>query len=376
MKVSIDTRTLEPGDVFIPVKGAHFDGRQFIPEALQKGARILDVDLTDFAKKYRKKLQCSVIAITGSAGKTTVKDLISAVLSQQFNVVKTLENQNNEIGVPLTLLKADFETQVLVSELGMRHRGEIGHLTAIMRPTHVVITNIGKTHIELLKTQRNIALAKAEIFKPALAWERTPRYAFLNYETPYYELLKTKAIKAGYEVLPFGGQDKPEQNMQLCYTVGRHFGLTDDQIRIGMGGYQSSDHRLKVTPLKDITLIDDTYNANPDGVAYALQFLRRFEGRKILVLGDMRELGDHAQKEHQKVVDLALDAGVSILFTLGELTAKILSSDDLPHYPFLDRDALHEMLLPELKSGDVVLFKGSRGMKMETTLGFIEEQYA
>ena len=375
MKVSIDTRTLEPGDVFIPVKGPHFDGRQFIPDALQKGARILDVDLTNFAKKYRKKLLCPVIAITGSAGKTTIKDLASSVLSQQFNAVKTLENQNNEVGVPLTILRADFETQVLVSELGMRHRGEIGHLASILRPTHVVITNIGKTHIELLGTQRNIALAKAEIFKPALKWEVRPRYAFLNVETPFYELLKKKALKARYEVLPFGGHDKPEQNMQLCYTLGRHFGLSDDQIRIGMSAFQASEHRLKVNRFKDITLIDDTYNANPDGVAYALQFLRRFEGRKILVLGDMRELGDHAQAEHEKVIDLALDAGVSILFTLGELTAKIPPSE-FPHYPFLERESLHQMLLPELKSGDVVLFKGSRGMKMETSLQFIEDHYA
>lgn len=375
MKVSIDTRTIQPGDYFIPIQGPHFDGRAFIPEALKKGAHILDVDLTRYATQYRKKLHCPVIAITGSAGKTTAKDLISSVLGQLFTVVKTLENQNNEVGVPLTLLRADYETEAVVTELGMRHRGEIGHLASIVRPTHVVITNIGKSHIELLKTQRNIALAKGEIFKPALKWETQPRYAFLNYESPYYDLLVKKAQKAGYHSLPFGGQDKPEQNMQLAYAVGHHFGLHDEQIRLGISAYQGSAHRLKQKQINHITLIDDTYNANPDGVAYALQFLRRFEGRKWLILGDMLELGEHSETEHQQVVAQALDAGVSLLFTLGHQTAKI-TSPHLAHEAFLDKEGLHARLLPELKAGDVVLVKGSRGMKMEETVQFIEDHYA
>ncbi len=374
MKISIDTRTIQPGDFFIPMKGIHHDGHDFIPEALRKGGRILDVEITAYAKKYRKKLECPVIGVTGSAGKTTVKDLVASVLGQGLRVIKTAENQNNEIGVPLTVLSAEFDTQALVVEMGMRHKGEISHLTSIVRPTHVIITSIGKTHIELLKSEKNIAFAKAEIFKAVLSWEKRPRYAFLNYSSLYYDFLKQRAQRAGYQVLPFGGQDKPEQNVNLCYTLGHHFGLSDAQISDGIASYQGSKHRLHVSSFRDITVIDDSYNANPDGVLYALQFLRRFKGRKIFVLGDMLELGDFSASEHQKVVEYAMDAGVDILFTLGKYTHEIRSTG-LLIYSFLDRDSLHALLLPELKSGDVVLVKGSRGMAMEETVSFIKERH-
>ena len=162
---SIDTRTLEPGDIFIPIKGPRFDGRDFIDDAIKKGARVLDVDLAKFATNYRKKLKCYVIGVTGSAGKTTVKDLLTAILSQKYNVVSTSQNQNNEIGVPLTLLKADHQTDILIVEMAMRNLGDMTYLTKMVRPTHTVITNIGLSHIELLKTQRNVAKAKSEIFE-------------------------------------------------------------------------------------------------------------------------------------------------------------------------------------------------------------------
>jgi UDP-N-acetylmuramoyl-tripeptide--D-alanyl-D-alanine ligase len=369
--INTDSRTIQPGDIFIPIKGPNFDGRQFIDEAIRKGAILLDVDLESYARKYRKKLQCAVIGVTGSAGKTTVKDLLATVLSQKYEVIKTLENQNNEIGAPLTLIKADAETEILIVEMGMRNRGEIRYLSKLIRPTHVVITNIGMAHIENLGTQRNIALAKSEMFNKPLSWETSTRYAFLNFNTPFYSLQKKKAEQAGFVVLPFKGEDRPDENINLCYTVAHQFGLTEDQIQAGLMAYQSSAHRLKVSQINGITVIDDTYNANPDGVAYALAFLRRYSGRKIIVLGDMLELGAFSKQAHQAIVPLAIDAGVDIVYTHGPAFAEI-ESPDIPHYAFQDRQQLHAHLLPELKPGDVVLVKGSRGMKMEETVTAIE----
>ncbi len=375
MDISIDTRTLKKGQWYIPIKGPHFDGKEFIPEALEKGARILDVDLPSYAKKYRKKLRCQVIGVTGSAGKTTIKDMLYYILKQKFNVVRTLENENNEIGTPLTLLRADDTTDILIVEMGMRQKGEIKYLAQIVRPTHVVITSIGMSHVELLKTQRNIACAKAEIFCPKQQWEHHPRYAFLNYNTPYYSLLKKKAEKQGFQLFPFKGQDKVDTNVNLCYTIGRHFGISDEEISQGLAEYQPSHHRLRIHKLgNNITLVDDTYNANPDGVIYALQFIKRFKGRKILVLGDMLELGKDSESEHQKIIQYVIDNEISCLFTYGKESEK-MHSDQISIAHFLDKKSLNKQLCDELKSGDILLVKGSRGMKMEETVDYVKQHH-
>lgn len=364
MKVTIDSRQIEPGDIFIPVKGKHVDGHDFIAEAVKKGAKVLDVDLYKYAKQYRKKLSCKVIGITGSSGKTTVKDLLYAILSKKYNVVRTHENQNNEIGAPLTLLQADHLTDIVLVEMGMRHLGDIRYLASCIKPTHAIITNIGKTHLELLKTQKNIAKAKAELFTPALKWESYTRVAYLNHKTPYYELLKNQALKTNFSIYPFEGKDKPEENINLCYLVARHFGLTNDEIQAGIDAYKPSEHRLISHKKNNITFIDDTYNSNPDGLQYALDYLKRFSGRKILVLGDMLELGDNSKEEHMNCSQLALEAGVSCLFTVGELTAAI-PDKPVPHLHFDSKEDLIETLKAELKDGDIILVKGSRGTKME-----------
>jgi UDP-N-acetylmuramoyl-tripeptide--D-alanyl-D-alanine ligase len=368
--ISIDSRTLEPGDIFIPVKGPNYDGHDFIPEAIKKGAQILDVDIPTHAKRYRKKLNCHVIGITGSAGKTTTKDLLYSVLSQRYTVVKTLENQNNELGAPLTVLRADDSTDILIVEMGMRGLGEIHHMAQIVRPTHAIITNIGMTHIERLETQRNIAVAKAEILVAKLPWERKHRHAFLNYKTPHYDLLLKKAKARKFQILPFGGEDRPEQNISLCFTVGRHFGLSDDEIHKGISSYKGSAHRMVRHHLRGALILDDSYNANPDGVAYALESLKRYKGRKILVLGDMRELGIHSKAAHDAIIPQAIDADVSALFCIGDETAH-MESDELSISHFKTQTSLNSALKDEIKEGDVVLIKGSRGMKLDETVQYL-----
>jgi len=376
MAVSIDTRTIAPGDVFIPLKGPNFDGHDFIEEALRKGARkkLHVKDIGQYAARYRKKLGCKVIAVTGSAGKTTVKDMLASTLSQKFNVHKSHENQNNEIGVPLTVLNADSSTDIIVMELAMRNKGDISALTRIARPTHVVVTGIGYTHIEFLNSLRNVAKAKAEIFRAPLKWENQDRIAYINYDSPFYNFLEKKASQSRYRVFPYKGPDKPDQNLNLCYMLAKQFGLSDPEIEKGLLAYKGSSHRMDIQKVKDITVIDDTYNANPDGVAYALQYLKRFSGRKILVLADMLELGEFSKSAHQNLIEQVLDAGVEMVFAFGDEMAKI-RTDKVPIYHHNTKKSLHDQLLVELKSGDVVLAKGSRGMKMEETIEAIHDYY-
>ncbi|RAP38772.1 hypothetical protein DID80_02325 [Candidatus Marinamargulisbacteria bacterium SCGC AAA071-K20] len=374
MKISIDSRTIEPGDYFIPVKGPNFNGHDYIETAIQKGGRLLDVNLADYARKYRKKLKCHVIAITGSAGKTTVKDMLSDVLSVKYRVVKTKENQNNEIGVPLTVLSADEDTEILIVECAIRHPEDMPVLARMVRPTHAIITNIGLSHVALFKSQNQIAKSKAKLFQPALTWETSPRAAFLNYNTPCYDVLQQKASATGFKVFPFKSERKLDECINICSLVARHFGLSEQEITEGLSGFSSSMHRLKKEALKDLTLIDDTYNANPDGVRFALEYLATFKARKIMVLGDMKELGSTSKKEHLGLVEPCIDAGLSILFTLGSQAVHV-DSDQFLSLHFDNKDALHAQLMRLLKPDDVILFKGSRSMKMEDTFEYVKLHY-
>lgn len=367
MKISIDSRTIQPGDYFIPVQGKNFDGRGFINDALDKGGRLLDVNIHDYTKKHRKKLHCHIIAITGSAGKTTTKDLLYSILSKKYNVVKTHENQNNEFGVPLTVLSADDETDILIVEMGMRQKGDISFLTTLVRPTHVVITAIGLSHSEFFKNQKGIAYAKGEIFKSPLAWESAARTAFINFSTPYHDLLTQKARRAEYGVIGFSGKTYVDSTIQICYEVGHHFSMSDDEIREGIASFQSSAHRLKRFSYNGATLIDDTYNSNPDGVAYALEHLKKQSGRKLFIFGDMLELGSFSKMAHQRVIDQSIDAGVDVVFTYGPLSKNVIS-DEISLSHFLDKKKLVNMIRLELKSGDTVLVKGSRSLHMETII--------
>jgi len=228
MKVSIDSRTLSPGDIFIPVKGERFDGNQFIEEAIAKGAsKIVREDIGAFARKYRRKLSCRVIAVTGSYGKTTVKDMLYYVLRQKYRVSRTLGNQNNQIGVPLTVLRVDADTEILILECAMRQKGEIAHLAKIVRPTDVVLTGVGYTHAHFFKSVRGIAAAKSEIFRMPLRWESDERHAYISLDTRCFQQIAQVAKHKGYTLFPYQAETGPNQNIALCYLLGRQFGLSD-----------------------------------------------------------------------------------------------------------------------------------------------------
>lgn len=373
MNVSIDSRTVKPGDYFIPVKGPTFDGRDFISEAIQKGAHILDVDLFSYAKAYRKKLNCTVVGIVGSAGKTTVKDMLGSILGKKVRVTKTKENQNNEYGVPLTILSADTKTDILLVEMAMRNAEDLTFLTKIVQPDIIVFTGVGKTHIENFSSQKELAKAKAEVFRRPLKWQQTPRLCFMNSNGACHNRIQAKASKVGYQIITYSGEDKVSENINVCYQVGIYFGLTNIEIEDGVTDYRGSSHRMSIVEKKGITILDDTYNSNPCGVKYALQFMRRFKGRKIVVLGDMLELGSESEDEHKKIETLAINEEVEMMFLYGEQT-KVITSQTIATYHFETINQLNQQLITELKVGDNVLVKGSRELEMEQVVTYINEQ--
>lgn len=356
MSYSIDSRTIKSGDIFIPIKGERFDGHDFIEEVQTKGATVLEVELAEYAREKRKKIKVPIIAVTGSAGKTTVKDMLAAVLGQKFKVYKSPENNNNEIGVPLSLLNAPADAEVIILELAMRGLGQIEYLANIVEPTHAVITNIGYTHLELLHTREAIATAKSEVIRKGIK-------IFLNKKDDYYEFLQEQAEAKKAIIYTFDPESILNANAAAVTAVAKLFGVSEEEIAKALSGFQASGHRLRITDSKTISgvkIIDDAYNSNPDAVVFALAFLKEQAGsaRKIAVLGDMKELGAEEVELHKKINV----SGVDLVITYGELAKNI------KHHKCFAQDqkkVLIECLKQELRSGDHVLVKGSRSMKME-----------
>ncbi|MBU0580938.1 MAG: UDP-N-acetylmuramoyl-tripeptide--D-alanyl-D-alanine ligase [Candidatus Margulisbacteria bacterium] len=363
MAYSIDTRTLKPGDIFIPIKGKNFDGHAFAEEAKRKGAsKILDVDLGEFAATHRQKFNIPIIAVTGSSGKTTVKDMLASVLSAKYRVLKNEENQNNEVGVPLTLLKLEQEHQIAIVEMAMRGKGEIEYLTRITQPTHALITNIGWAHIGLLKSRESIALAKSEIFLKGI-------HVYLNQNDEFYDFLKKEAEQKECLVKSFGSDSFIMQNEAAITTVAKDFGLSAEEINKGLELFKPSSNRMQfIKKNKDILIINDAYNANPDSMRYALEILKtKGNGQKIAVLGDMLELGDYAVAEHQK-----LPVDDFIVITVGELAKNIERSESTFH--LMNNQEAAQQILKLIKPGATILVKGSRSMKMEEIIKILQEK--
>ena len=375
MDISIDSRTIQSGQYFVPVKGERFDGRDFIDEVISKGGIVLDQPLDLLAKTYRKKLKATVIGITGSAGKTTAKELLNCVLSQRFCVHKTQANQNNEIGVSLTILGATFQTEILLVECGLRRPGDMAYLSQILRPDMVVITNIGVSHLAFFDSQRDLATEKAALLRSKLTWQISERACFLNSRTPFYSVLTKRAARTGFSVFPFQGESKLEELFNLCYVVGRRFDLTDHDIKTGLMKYQALSQRLKRYDLGFLTLIDDSYNANPDAMACAFEQVASYSGRKIFVLGEMLELGCESHRFHQEVIELALSYAPAAIFTIGDGFSSFTDSGQCI-YHFETQERLWDLLVRELKQEDVVLVKGSRALGLEAMVKRIEDYVA
>ena len=420
--VSIDSRTLRPGEAFVAIRGHRLDGHAFCAAALAGGARALVVAdrgavsptpdvavvlvkdttraLQRLAGFHRARFQLPVVAVTGSNGKTTTKDLAAAVLSVRFRVLKSEGSLNNQWGVPLTLLRLSSEHQALVLELGMNAPREIATLAALARPSVGVLTNIGPVHLEFLGSLEGVQKAKGELVE-AIGPEGT---VVLNADDPLVLALAKEArgrvVTFGLEgsahvgargvvtkesggiaftlvigvssapvLLPLAGRHNVS-NALAAAAVGSLFGLAPREIADGLARVRPAIHRLTWIEAGGVRILDDCYNANPRSVAAALQTLTESTGgRAIAVLGDMLELGDAAEAAHREVGRLAARLGVDGLYGFGPLSRHTVAGARAAGlhaaHTASDLEALVKEMRREVRLGDRILVKGSRGMRME-----------
>lgn len=432
--VTTDTRKVEEGMLFVALKGEKFDGHDFIAQAAEKGAigaivdkdydvsQLEDVDIDilavndtltayqDLAKFWRSKFSIPVIAITGSNGKTTTKDLTAAVLSGKWNVLKTQANFNNEIGLPMTLLQLNKTHDAAVVEMGMRGLGQIKALTEIAKPTVGVITNVGETHMELLGSVENIAKAKSEMAQAIEIDGKVILNADDEHVAKMHELTKAHAVYFGInhaaDVKAFdiktvdGGKTEFDalvgentahftlnmlgiHNVYNCLAalaVGYVCGLTIEEMQKGLATFKPTAMRFEYAQIGDFNIINDAYNASPASTKAALKNLAEVaKGRKILVMGDMFELGELEVKAHEDIAVQAKEAGVAVLITRGELTkntARKARETGIPEiYECTSHEEAASLLKKILQKGDTVLFKGSHGMHMEKIIELLENEY-
>jgi len=421
--ICIDTRAIKDRDIFIALKGENFNANEFIVEASKKGASICIIDemkfekwqldvkttvikvkdtrkaLRDLAKFYLNTLNLQVVGITGSTGKTSTKDLVAAVLSQKFKVFKTLGNFNNEIGLPMMIFKLDKSYDVAVLEMGMSDFGEIHTLCEVAKPNISIITNIGMSHLEHLKTRENILKAKMEItdfFTRGNVLivnsdnDLLEGVASSNYKTIkigidsvadfkacdlniYQDKITFKVIDAGiltentFEVNIPGRHNV--LNSLLAVACGKIMGMSYDEIASGFKKLEATSMRLDITKGEKFTIINDCYNASPDSMLAAMDVLCDVSGKaKIAILGTMRELGDNAFEAHKQVGEYAKIKNIDLLITLGEFNEAYKEGfNDINKYrSFETYDEVISFLSGIIAPNDVILVKASRYMKFES----------
>ena len=409
----IDSRNVRPGFAFAALTGERVDGHDYVNKAFELGAScciverdipcasgcLIVVDSTAkamarLAEAYRKMLSIPVIGITGSVGKTTAKEMISAVLSQRFRVLKTDKNFNNELGVPLTIFRIEPEHEAAVVEMGISDFGEMSRLAQMVRPTDAVYTLIGNAHLDRLHDRPGVFKAKTEM----LEYMPDDGTVFLNADD---DLLSSCVCRQNKVFYGLGGNaDVRAENIkyesavkQTCDIVsgerrihvsipayGRHmvyaalegaavgikFGLTDDEIMRGIASYETVGRRANVIDTGYITIIDDCYNANPDSVKCAIDSMADGSGRRVCVLGDMLEMGTARAERHADIGRYAVNKGVELMLCVGEMSENTArAAEGIPSLHF-DSNASLIAALPELiKKGDTVLVKASHSMKLE-----------
>jgi len=411
--LSTDTRTIKGGELFVALKGPNFDGHDFIQTALEKGAvaclvqneintnAVITKDthqaLGLLAKAWREQFKKTVIAITGSNGKTTVKEMIASIISQNQSVMATHGNLNNDIGVPLTLFRLNNDYDAAVIEMGANHLGEISYLTNIALPDIAVITNIGSAHLEGFGSIENTAKAKSEIFL-GLSESGT---AIINADDRFFD--EFKKVTKKYKVISFGMSNadvtctsestaigsllRVSTPKGVCSIelklLGAHnvmnalaaiaasiaAGIPLEQIVKGLEILKPVNGRLQIKQgLNNSIVIDDTYNANPTSLNAALNVLRDFSGKHFLALGDMGELGKNADSLHIDAGHYAKASGVDSLYSIGKLAEKAAEEFGSNGYCYDKHEDMIDAIRNELSSDVTLLVKGSRSMHMENVV--------
>lgn len=413
-----DTRQLRPGQLFVALQGVR-DGHDFIPAAISNGAAAVlcsrkmgdypaiyvgdpRTALGDIARQERKRLDMKVIGITGSVGKSTTKEMTACILESTYRVGKTPVNHNNDIGVPMAILGMEEDTQVAVLEMGMNHFREMAYLSQIAHPDIAVILNIGNMHIENLGTMEGIRKAKFEILEGMEDYgelilngddtmlrnlEETPQQKITYFGSGPNCEVRGLNVRQEVGMLRFQVESgRGAFPVELCLegvhyvpdamaavTAALKLGVTPENIRKRLHGFRNLAGRQEIFLKKGYTIIKDCYNAGPESMEAALKVLSAKPGRRVAVLGDMLELGSSTQAEHYRVGRIAVGKA-DLVFAYGPNAVRVRSGCITGGMPegkvqdFLDREALVSALRRETKPGDVLLFKGSHGMHMETIL--------
>ena len=421
-----DTRKIEEGQLFIALQGAR-DGHEFVPAALEKGAAAVlcthcdgdypaivvedtRIALGQIARGERERIGMKVVGVTGSVGKSTTKEMIATVLESTYKVGKTPVNHNNDIGMPMAILSMAEDTEVAVLEMGMNHFREIAYLASIGKPDMAVIINIGTMHIEHLGSMEGILKAKMEILEgmpedgrvvfngdDALLWNQRDvlagRVAYFGMRNPENHVLGSN-VNQNAGILSFSVKaDRQEFPVELslegehfvhdalaAITVGLEFGILPVKIQESLSQFRNMAGRQEIYQKNGFTIIQDCYNAGPESMAAALAVLHNRPGRHVAVLGDMLELGVSSAAEHYKVGRIAAEK-TDILLAYGPYSVNVLGGAVTGGMPqtkaraFTDKEKMVQVLKQLAKPGDVLLFKGSRGMRMEEVLEkFLEEE--
>ena len=421
--VTIDSRKIKKGSLFIAIKGKRFDGHSFVRKAVKKGAAVLMINkhklnefddinlpiitvrnttkaLGDIAKLWRRKLNTRVVGITGSNGKTSTKDMLATILNEKYSVNKTESNNNNNIGVPLTILATNEKQDILVAELGTNHFGEIKYSAEILEPDYALITNVGSSHLKYLKSKKGVLKEKIALFDAA---KINAGKIFINYDDPLLNKYSGKfknSISFGFDkrvdvsgriinytddgrpvvevtkknkkyinTLPLHGEQSAK-NFLASMSIALEMGLTKEQINKGTKKFDVSQGRLNVQQHKNFLLIDDTYNASPDSTKAAIELVEKIKSfhRKVLILGDMLELGKDKIKLHCALSSTVIKCRIDEVYTIGSgmkaLYDKLINKDVITKN-FRKRESLRKFLLSYDPTGAAILVKGSHGMQME-----------
>lgn len=414
--VSIDTRTLLSGSLYVAIRGEQFDGHTFIEQAEQQGACCVMVEslqatklpqllvkdgrlaLGLLAREWRKKLALTVVGITGSNGKTTVKEIVASILAQAGSVFATRGNLNNDYGVPLTLLSLSETDQFAVVEMGANHAGEIAYLTHLAQPDVALVNNAGSAHLEGFGSKRGVATAKGEIY----AGLSGDGMAIINRDDQYadywvtlcderkvlsFAIDKRADVHASWQphvlgcqmavetpnggfncLLPLPGEHNV-RNALAATAVALAVGVGLEQIKAGIEAMSPVNGRLKrYHTASGVQIIDDSYNANPSSFLAAIKVLENCPGRRILVMADMAELGEESEQYHRDIGKQAAAAGVEVLYALGVHSRSAVEAFTGEGHHFLEQKKLNQALQSELVAGNTLLVKGSRSMAMERTV--------
>jgi UDP-N-acetylmuramoyl-tripeptide--D-alanyl-D-alanine ligase len=409
--VTTDSRTTENGQIFFALWGENYNGNKYASEALKKGASCAVIDdplfesaktilvddclleLQALASHHRNEMKVPVLAITGTNGKTTTKELLSAIIAKKLNVHFTKANLNNHIGVPLTILSAPQGTEMMIIEMGASHAGEISTLCQIAKPDYGIITNIGTAHIEGFGSAEGVIKAKTELYEYlrkvngiALYNDKSPLltrmiFKIINRAIPYSDPTGTELL---VEKLPsdlnlilnatyhhhthkintnlFGNYNL--ENVKAAIATGLFLGVEMNDIVDAVENYQPSNNRSQIKITKNNTLICDSYNANPTSMNFALQsFAGINANQKLVILGDMLELGDSGEEEHLKILSVLETLKIEKVFLVGSLFQKVSSKPEFKSFP--DIYKLIDFLKVEPVTGNSILIKGSRGIGLE-----------